>query len=308
MRVVAAALGMVAGVALPASAQVFRSGIEMVSLGVTVVDRGGALVTGLTSDDFVVLEDGVRQDVQLFVGGDTDDSERPPLHIGLLFDTSGSMADDLAMARTAAIRLCNVLSRAEDITLVDFDTEVRVARFNQSDFPRFVERLRNRRPDGWTALYDALGVYLDGTSFQQGEKVVVVYSDGGDTRSVMTFSDTLTGLKASDVTVYVVGFLSNAGSRGRMEQRMRLTHLAEATGGMAFFPTTQAEIDKAYAQVLEEINLRYTLGYVSSNTREDGNWRKVEVRLVRPEHKSASIRARKGYYSILRAVGDGGAP
>ncbi len=308
MRVVAAALGLVAGAAVPASAQVFRSGVEMVSLGVTVVDRRGALVKGLTPDDFEVLEDGVRQDVRLFVGGETGERERPPLHIGLLFDSSGSMADDLKMARTAAIRLCNVLARAEDITLVDFDTEVRVARFGQNDFPRFVERLRNRRPDGWTALYDALGVYLDGTAFQQGEKVVVVYSDGGDTRSVMTFNDVLTGLKASDVTVYVVGFLQNAGSRGRLEQRRRLTLLAETTGGMAFFPSTQGEIDEAYAHVLDEVNLRYTLGYVSSNTREDGNWRKVEVRLTRPEHKSARIRVRKGYYSILRQAGDGGAP
>ncbi len=308
VRVVAAVLGLVAGAAVPAPAQVFRSGVEMVSLGVTVVDRGGGLVTGLTADDFEVFEDGVRQEVRLFARGDTADAERPPLHIGLLFDSSGSMADDLKMARTAAIRLCNVLSRAEDITLVDFDTEVRVARFGQDDFPRFVERLRNRRPDGWTALYDALGVYLDGAAFQQGEKVVVVYSDGGDTRSVMTFNDVLTGLKASDVTVYVVGFLQNAGSRSRLEQRQRLSALADTTGGMAFFPSTQAEIDEAYARVLEEINRRYLLGYVSTNTRDDGSWRKVEVRLTRPEHRSSKVRARKGYFSILRQAGAGGAP
>lgn len=294
--------------AAPASGQVFRAGIDMVSLGVTVADRSGALVTGLTPEDFAVFEDGVRQDVRLFVDGQTADGERPPLHIGLLFDTSGSMQDDLAMARTAAIRLCNVLSRAEDITLVDFDTEIRVARFNQSDFPRFVERLRNRKPDGWTALYDALGVYLDGTGFQSGEKVVVVYSDGGDTRSVMNFGDALTGLKAADVTVYVVGFLQHQSSRGKIEQRMRLTQLADATGGMAFFPSSQQEIDEAYEQVLDEVNSRYTLGYVSSNQREDGGWRKVEVRLLRPDLKSAKIRARRGYYSIMRQAGAGGAP
>jgi Ca-activated chloride channel family protein len=286
--------------AAPASAQVFRSGVDMVSLGVTVADKAGGLVTGLTPEDFAIFEDGVRQDVRLFVDGQTAEGDRPPLHIGLLFDTSGSMVDDLAMARTAAIRFCNVLSRAEDITLVDFDTEVRVARFGQNDFPRFVERLRNRKPEGWTALYDALGVYLDGTSFQSGEKVVVVYSDGGDTRSVMNFGDVITGLKAADVTVYVVGFLQNQSSRGRVAQRLRLTQLAEATGGMAFFPASQQEIDKAYAQVLEEVNSRYTLGYVSTNQREDGGWRKVEIRLVRPDLKTAKIRARKGYYSVLR--------
>lgn len=292
----------------PASAQVFRAGVEMVSLGVTVADKAGALVTGLTPDDFVVIEDGVRQDVRLFVDGQTTTSDRPPLHIGLLFDTSGSMETDLGMARTAAIRLCNVLSRAEDITLVDFDTEVRVARFGQSDFPRFVERLRNRKPDGWTALYDALGVYLDGTSFQNGEKVVVVYTDGADTRSVMSFKDTITGLKAADVTVYVVGFLGYQRGRGGLEQRLRLTQLAEATGGTAFFPSSQKDIDTAYAQVLDEVNARYTLGYVSTNTREDGAWRKVDIKLVRPDLRQTEIRARQGYYSVLRHAGVSGQP
>ena len=96
--------------AAPASAQVFRSGVDMVSLGVTVADKAGSLVTGLTPEDFAIFEDGVRQDVRLFVDGQTAEGDRPPLHIGLLFDTSGSMVDDLAMARTAAIRFCNVLS------------------------------------------------------------------------------------------------------------------------------------------------------------------------------------------------------
>lgn len=294
--------------ATPASAQVFRAGVEMVSLGVTVADKAGALVTGLSPDDFVVMEDGVRQDVRLFVDGQTSTGERPPLHIGLLFDTSGSMETDLSMARTAAIRFCNVLARAEDITLVDFDTEVRVARFGQNDFPRFVERLRSRKPAGWTALYDALGVYLDGTAFQDGEKVVVVYTDGGDTRSVMSFKDAITGLKAADVTVYVVGFLANQRGRSGLEQRLRLTQLAEATGGMAFFPSSQQDIDTAYAHVLEEVNARYTLGYVSTNTREDGGWRQVDVRLDRPDLKSAKIRTRKGYYSLLRDVRIGAQP
>jgi len=128
-RLVVAALGLVVAVAGPASAQVFRAGVDMVSLGVTVVDRAGDLVGGLAPEDFAVFEDGVRQDVQLFVDGTTADGDRPPLHIGLLFDTSGSMVDDLAMARTAAIRFCNVLSRAEDITLVVAGADIPIPQF-----------------------------------------------------------------------------------------------------------------------------------------------------------------------------------
>ena len=208
--------------------------------------------------------------MQLFATGELEDAERPPLHIGLLFDTSGSMSADLGMARSAAVKFCNLLQRAEDITLVDFDTEVRVARFGQADFPRFVERLRNRKPDGWTALYDALGVYLDGTAYQSGEKIMVAYTDGGDTRSVMSFGDALTALKASDVTVYIVGFLENQGAREKLEQRMRLTQIAEATGGLAFFPGTKKDIDLAYEQVQGDVKSRYLIGYVSSNQANDG--------------------------------------
>ncbi len=286
--------------ASPAVAQVFRSGVETVRLGVAVVDREGQPVTVLGRDDFIVFEDGKRQSLQLFSAGEQEEAERQPLHIGLLFDTSGSMASDLRLARSAAVKFCNMLQRAEDITLVDFDTEVRVARFSQNDFPLFVERLRNRKPDGWTALYDALGLYLDGTSFQQGEKVMVAYTDGGDTRSVMSYSDALTALRASDVTIYIVGFLQNQGAREKLEQRMRLTQLAETTGGLAFFPSTEKEIDEAYVQVLGDINARYLLGYVSSNTANDGAWRKLDIRLTRPELKAAKVRARKGYFAIMR--------
>jgi Ca-activated chloride channel homolog len=291
--------------AAPASAQVFRSGVETVALGVAVVDKAGQPVTSLDRDDFTILEDGKPQDLQLFTTGGNGEAERPPLHIGLLFDTSGSMAADLKLARSAAVKFCNMLQRAEDITLVDFDTEVRVARFGAADFPRFVERLRNRKPDGWTALYDALGVYLDGTAFQSGEKVLVAYTDGGDTRSVMSFSDALNALKASDVTVYVVGFLEHQSAREKLEQRMRLTQIAEATGGLAFFPASDKEIDTAYEQALGDINARYLLGYISSNQTNDGRWRKLEVKLTRGDLKTARIRARKGYFALMRE--DGGA-
>ncbi len=288
--------------------EIFRSGVETVRVGVAVVDKAGQPVATLAREDFTIFEDGRPQELRLFATGGPGEGvdaadvadDRPPLHIGLLFDTSGSMATDLAMARSAAVKFCNMLQRAEDITLVDFDTEVRVARFGAADFPRFVERLRTRKPDGWTALYDALGVYLEGTAFQSGEKVVVAYTDGGDTRSVMSFSDALTALKASDVTVYVVGFLERQGSREKLEQRMRLTQLAEATGGLAFFPTSRQDIDQAYRQIQADVDGRYLLGYVSSNQANDGTWRTLDVRLNRTDLKSARIRTRKGYFALLR--------
>ena len=135
---------------------VFRVETDLVSFGVTVTDRRGTFVTELTGDDFEILEDGKAQTLNLLVRGDQADAA-PELHVGLLFDTSGSMSADIATARTAAIKFLNALPEAKDITLVDFDTEVRLSKYGQQDFPRIVERIRARKPDGFTAMYDALG-------------------------------------------------------------------------------------------------------------------------------------------------------
>lgn len=293
----AAALLVACGMAGPAEAQaVFRTGVDLVHFGVTVVDKKGTLVADLDEKDFEVLEQGRPQPLDYFVRGD---ATAVALHLGLLFDTSGSMVQDINLSRSAAIKFLNTMTRAEDITLVDFDTEVRVARYGQSDFPRLVERIRRRTPDGYTALYDALGVYLDGATGQDGQKILVIYTDGGDTRSTMNFSDALDLVRASDVTIYAIGFLQNQSPSIRMDQRMRLQQIAEATGGQAFFPTTLKELDSVYAKVVEEVGARYTLGYRAPGTA-DGAWREVQVRLTRADLKGAKIRTRKGYFAPAR--------
>ena len=159
----------------------FRAGIDLVNFGVTVTDRKGVFIDDLTIDDFEIIEDGKKQTPTYFSRGDQT-TTAPPLHIGLLFDTSGSMGEDIKLARSAAVRFLNTLSDAVDMTLVDFDTEVRVAKYGQKDFPRMVERIRSRQPDGWTAMYDALGVFLDGAAENDGRTILLLYTDGGDTR------------------------------------------------------------------------------------------------------------------------------
>src|SRR5215212_2598200 len=98
-----------------AQQQVFHTGTELVGFGVTVTDRRGNFVTDLKPDEVEVLEDGVPQDIQLFARGDESESA-PDLHIGLLFDTSGSMGDDISLARSAAIKFLNTLTDAKDMT------------------------------------------------------------------------------------------------------------------------------------------------------------------------------------------------
>ena len=277
----------------------FRAGIDLVNFGVTVTDRKGAFIDDLTIDDFEILEDGKKQTPTYFSRGDQA-TAAPPLHIGLLFDTSGSMGENIKLARSAAIRFLNTLSDAVDMTLVDFDTEVRVATYGQKDFPRMVERIRSRQPAGWTAMYDALGVFLDGAAENDGRTILLLYTDGGDTRSALALGDLMTLVRASDVTIHAVGFLAHQPSSSRLVQRARLTEIAEATGGQAFFPSAMKDVEAAYDKVVAQIRAQYSIGYTSTNTAFDGKWRRVQIRLLRPDLRDARIQARRGYFALYK--------
>jgi Ca-activated chloride channel family protein len=276
--------------AAPTAQQTFRAGVDVATFGVTVTDRRGNIVADLNREDFEIVEDGKRQAIHYFAQGDGESG--PAMHLGLMLDASGSMQSDMKLAQSAAIKFLNMLPTAEDITLVDFDTKVRITRYPQRDFARLVERIRLRKPDGWTALYDALGTYLDGAQQQDGRKVLVMYTDGGDTRSALTFGDMLELLKASQVTVYAIGLVDNTGS-ARAQLQMTLRRIAETTGGQAFFPTEMKQVESAYDKVLEEINGQYHIGYVPTNTATDGAWRKVDIKVKRGDLR---VRTRKGYF------------
>jgi Ca-activated chloride channel family protein len=298
-RLALTAAFMLTGLAWPAAQQpVFRAGTELVNVGVTVTDDRGAFLTDLTVDDFEVFEDDRKQTVTFFARGEA--GAVPEMHAGLLFDTSGSMDEDIMLARTAAIRFLNRLDDARDITIVDFDTEVRVGKYEQHDFPRIVERIRSRKPEGMTAMYDALAVYLDGAAAEQGRKVLVLFTDGGDTRSTIRFGDVMTLLRASDVTVYAVGFLERQRGSVRSEQQLRLSQIATESGGQAFFPRSIKQIDEAYDKVMAQIRAQYSLGYVSTNTTADGKWRKLQIKVRRPGLDDVRLQSRKGYFAPYR--------
>jgi len=300
MRVITIAAALLFSTVAIGAQQTFRSAVDLVHFGVSVVDKQGRPVTGLTKDDFEVYENGKKQSVQYFTVGDPDAA--PSLHLGLLLDTSGSMADDLRDARSAAIKFVNTLHYATDVTLVDFDTEIRVARFQADAYERLVERIRMRKADGWTALYDAMGVYLNGAQDQDGQKILVLYTDGGDTRSSISFHEALDLLKASDVTVYAVGYLEHQTSSGRTQQRMELDRFATLTGGQAYFPFAGKDLEATFDKIQREIAARYSLGYVSTDNRQDGAWRPVEIRLRRSDMKGVRLRTRSGYFAPYKAT------
>jgi Ca-activated chloride channel homolog len=303
MHGLATALAVMAAVSVVTAQKTYRVGVDLVHFSVAVTDRAGEPVTGLVAEDFEVIEAGKPQTIKFFAAGDISGLDADlPLHLGFMLDTSGSMDRDIKDVRTAVIKFLNSMERAVDITLVDFDTEVRVARYGQNDFTRLIERIRNRAPGGWTALYDAMATYLHGASDQTGQKVLIMYTDGGDTRSSLPLNDLLDILRASDVTVYALGYLEHQPASARHEQRMHLQRFADMTGGQAFFPTSQKDVDKFYEIIHEEVTARYSLGYTSTDARSDGKWREVKVRVKRPDLKGVKIRTRAGYFAPLRGA------
>jgi Ca-activated chloride channel homolog len=281
--------------------QRIKTGVDVVNFSVILTDKQGAPITGLKAEDFEVVEEGKPQTITYFTQGDPEDGdnlgEAMPLHLGLTLDTSGSMERDISDVRTAVIKFLNANDSAMDFTLVDFDTEIRVARYGADEIQRLIERIRRRKPDGWTALFDAVGVYLNGAGPQDGQKIMLLYTDGGDTRSELSFTDTVSLLKGSDITLYAIGYLENQSSSMRTQQQTQLQRMAQITGGQAFFPSSVKELDKIYEKIQREIAARYTIGFTSTDSRKDGEWRKVEIKLKRTDLKNIKLRTRSGYFA-----------
>lgn len=288
------AAAVVSGAAWAAApAQQFRAGVDLVRLPVVVTARDGMLVRGLTASQFEVQEDGAPQTIVAFAEGPP--GEAVPLHLGLLLDSSGSMDRDLRDAANAAVQFVTALEEAEDVTFVDFDSSIRVGRFEPPSYPRLFERIRAPQADGMTALYDAIAAYVRGAADRPGQHVLLLYTDGGDSASRLSYDQLMKMLRGGNVIVYALGYLEHQSTSVRATQEMRLTSLAHETGGEVFFPYSARELNSAYARILDELGSRYTIGYVSTNAKPDGRFRKVRVRLTSPEPRSARIRTRSGY-------------
>jgi Ca-activated chloride channel family protein len=128
---------------------------------------------------------------------------------------------------------------------------------------------------------------------------MLLYTDGGDTRSSLGRGELMNLLKASDVTIYAIGAVSRRASPLRTDSQL-LREIASVTGGQAFFPSSLKELDGVYAQIAGEVSGQYTLGYSPSNRAYDGTWRKIQVRLTAAHRKDLRLRTRPGYFALKR--------
>jgi Ca-activated chloride channel family protein len=275
----------------------FRAGVEIVSLTVTVTDAAGRYLTGLADGDFEVYEDGVRQDVSYF------NRTNLPLALSLLLDTSSSMEGRIGTAQEAATGFARRL-RPEDLGgLVDFDTRVQVAQPFTSDHARLEDAIRKTTAGGSTSLYNAIYVALKELKKAKARseqelhrQAVVVLSDGEDTSSLVSYEEVLDLAKRSDTSIYTIGLRDQEepGTKGFNEAQFVLRDLAQQTGARSFFPERVDDLSGVYDRIAEELASQYVLGYVSKNNKRDGAWRRVVVRVARPD---AAARTKQGYFA-----------
>ncbi len=282
---------------------VFESQVDMVSVAVAVTDDEGNFITDLEIEDFTVFEDGVRQEIRLFAAGlkeswvglppEMKDELSGRQVVGLLLDGSGSMEEDIRLVRDAALKFLTNLPKTENLFVMDFDENIRLSQYSTDDQRLLSDRIYDVKAEGWTALYDAVATFLERIYALDGKKTLVVFSDGVDSRSTLSVGDVLDMVKLSDATIHSIHFGASPARNSRtFEDGRFLRQLSGETGGSYAFGDSLEQLDELYDKLLEELFSQYTLGYVSTNTKLDGKYRKIRVEVDREDVK---VRARRGY-------------
>ncbi len=289
----AAAFG--AATALAAQGQRIRSGVELVSLNVTATDGQGKFTTDLTEEEFEVYEDGARQKLTFF------SKTQQPISLALLLDTSASMEGRMGIAQEAAIGFARQLRKDDQAEVIDFDSQVRVLAPFTNDAAALEKAIRATTPNGSTSLYNALYIALKelkkvraASTSDIRRQAIVLLSDGDDTSSLIEFDQVLDLAKRSEVVIYAIGLRQGEIARREFkEAEFVLKQLASETGGRAYFPSDARELAKIYLGIWDELSSQYAIAYSSANPKRDGAWRRVQVRLLRP---NITGRTKQGYY------------
>lgn len=299
---------------------------EEVLLNVTVVDSYGHQATELVKDEFIVAEDGQRQDIASFLVSSV------PVNVVLMLDASGSVVTEINSLRDAAMNFVNQLGPEDRVSVIEFHTHVELIQdwtakaedvrhaLSWRFKPGMVQTKQGSFTYGSTALYDAVYSAADEQLAKiEGRKAIILLTDGDDTSSKVTYEQALTSIIKSGSVVYVISkaraFISDLGRyRGtaarvfagpaaqqarmyieRFERAERLmTDLAARTGGRIFSPLQDKEMKDVYGQVARELKNQYIITYIPKNLEHDGRLRHVKVFLARPGY---SARTREAYYA-----------
>ncbi len=274
----------------------FRATIDIVSLNVTVVDANTRYLTDLAESDFAVFEDGVKQDLVFF-------TRRPqPIAMSLLLDSSASMEKKLPTLQEAATNFVRRLRPNDLAQVIDFDSRVSIKQAFTSDQSDLEAAIRQGASGGSTSLHNAIYISLKELGKIRAlneedvrRQALIVFSDGEDTSSLVSFEEVLDLAKRSETSIYTIALREiNNRTRGFREAEFIMRQLAQETGGRSFFPERIEDLDGVYSQIADELASQYTLGYTSKNPRTDGAFRQVVVQVARED---ATPRTKRGYYA-----------
>jgi len=274
----------------------FRAGIEIVSLNVTVMDPSNHYVTDLDQGDFSVFEDGIKQDVTFF------SRRQQPVALSLLLDSSASMEDKIQTLQTAASNFVHRLKPNDIGQVIDFDSRVEVRQTFTSNQNELEAAIQQTSAGGSTSLYNAVYIALKElrkikavNEEEVRRQALVLFTDGEDTSSLVSFDEVLDLAKRSETAIYTIGLRGpDTQTKGFHEAEYVMRTLAQETGGRSFFPAKIEDLAGVYSQIADELASQYTLGYSSRNPRRDGAWRRIVVQVSRP---NATPRTKRGYYA-----------
>jgi Ca-activated chloride channel family protein len=284
--------------------------IRRVRLPITVVDKKGLFVPGLTQNDFAILEDRVPQQIETF----SDDlGQSLPVYVAVLMDTSPSTAGKLKFEQESAMNFIQsvVRARKDQVLFATFDHEINL----RQDFTDKLDLLDRavsgvKQTGNQTALFDAVWQFCDEKlRTVSGRRVLVVITDGEDTYSRANLRDAIDIAQRTETSIYAIstkaGFIATvpgveAGNIKDKKDR-DLTTLAEETGGVAFFTGDMLSLERSFSKIAKELRAQYLVTYKPLNDRYDGSFRKIEVKLSEVR-KDLKVRTKRGYTAIADSV------
>jgi Ca-activated chloride channel family protein len=276
-----------------------KSQVSLIVLHASVLNDRSVFVPGLLEENFRVLEDKVEQKLSVFKQEDV------PVSFGLVVDNSGSMRDKRPQVNAAALTFVKTSNPQDEGFVVNFNDDYYLDTEHDftSDLNEMKTALERIDARGSTALYDAVIGSLDHLKKgSRDKKVILVVTDGEDNASRHSLENTVEQAQRNDAVIYAVGVFSDDdikhNHRAMKKARAALTQLANATGGLAFFPEDANDTEAICTQIAHDIRNQYTLAYYSTNAARDGSFRSVQVEVIPPRGSGKlSVRTRAGYYA-----------
>lgn len=296
-------LALVAGLSIaPARAQqrggfVIKLDVDLVVLHTTVVDRrSGHQITDLKAENFTIYEDGKKQQISRFLNEDV------PVTVGLVLDNSASMAKKRDQMMAGALAFISYSNPDDEFFVVNFNSDYYLD-LEGKDFTNNLEEVQvaldRTATRGTTSFYDALRASI--THSKRGthqKKVIVVISDGVDNTSYSDYDTLYEEAQQTEVGLYFIVLPCTEDDEKRECRRAKrqIRKLADATGGMAYFPTSLDQVQALGHQIAQDVRNQYVIGYTPTNRTRDGSYRRVEVKVKAPKRK-LEARHRPGYFA-----------